>query len=257
MTKLFILITSLLLTSCSLFQKDEYEFDKEIFEVPERDYTDQLASLTSSYLNTDGVTKINLNTRTKKYLEDLYFKIVTNNKLFLKEPMKPTFNIVKSEIPFIFALPKANFFFSSGLIIDYMKNEEIFIAAFAKEVIVSQRNLFAAKMLIPKGYIGTKDILAYTRLPVNIKAEVNKWAYYVLKRSGHDPYALLIWLQTMNKNTLDFTLQYGNTQIISREEFLFKSFISELKTKESFSGRQANSTPDYYHFVRDIKRKAR
>lgn len=256
MTK-FLLLLSILLSSCSLFQKDEYEFDKKIFQTPERDYVDQMASLGSSYLVTDGVQKLYLNSRSRKYLERLYFKIVSNNKLFLKEPLKPTFHIIKSEVPFLFSLPKAKFFFSSGLLINYMKNEEIFIAAFVKDIIVSQRNLYPEKTIIPKGYISTKEILAYTRLPVSIKSEVNKWAYYVLKRSGHDPYALLIWLQTMNKNTLDFTLQYGNTQVISREEFLFKSFISELKTKETFSGRQANSTPDYYYFVRDIKRKTR
>lgn len=256
MTKL-ILLLSILLSSCSLFQKDEYEFDQAIFETRESDYIDQLSSLGGSYLSTDGVNKVRISRRTQKYLETIYFKIVTNNKLLLKEPEKPKFSIIKSDIPFLFSLPKANFFFSSGLIINYMKNEEIFIAAFTKEIIISQRHLYAAKTIIPKGYISTKDILSYTRLPVSIKSEVNKWAYYVLKRAGHDPYALLIWLQTMNKNTLDFTLQYGNTQTISREEFLFKSFISELKNKETFSGRQANSTPDYYYFVRDIKRKVK
>ncbi len=256
MTKI-ILLLSILLSSCSLFQKNEYEFDKSIFLTQDRDYIDQLSSVGDSYLRTDGIQKISLSKKTKKYLESIYFKIVTNNKLLLKEPEKPKFNFIKSDIPFLFSLPKGNFFFSSGLIVNYMKNEEIFIAAFTKEIIVSQRQIYAAKTIIPKGYISTKDILTYTRLPVAIKAEVNKWAYYVLKRSGHDPYALLIWLQTMNKNTLDFTLQYGNTQLISREEFLFKSFISELKNKEAFSGRQANSTPDYYYFVRDIKRKAK
>ncbi len=252
-----ILLLSIFLTSCSLFQRDEFEFDNKLFKTPERDYVDQLASIGSSYLNTDGVKRIKLSIKSRKYLEQLYFKIVSNNKLFLKEPLTPSFNIIESEVPFLFSLPKANFFFSSALIINYMKNEEIFIAAFAKSIVVSQRNLFPAKTLIPKGYISTKEVLNYTRLPVEIKSEVNKWTYYVLKRSGHDPYALLIWLQTMNKNTLDFTLQYGNTQIISREEFLFKSFISELKAKETFSGRQANSTPDYYYFVRDVKRKVR
>lgn len=245
------------MTSCSLFQKDEYEFNRDIYEVPERDYIDQMASLSESYLRTDGVKSLRLSNRTKKYLTKIYYKLISNNKLFLQEPMIPNFNVIRSDIPFIFSLPKAKFFFSSALIVNYMKNEDVFIAAFTKEIIVSQRNLYGAKSLIPKGYITTKEILSYTRLPVAIKAEVNKWAYYVLKRSGYDPYALLIWLQTMNKNTLDFTLQYGNTQVISREEFLFKSFISELKNKETFSGRQANSTPDFYFFMRDIKRKSR
>ncbi len=94
------------------------------------------------------------------------------------------------------------------------------------------------------------------RVPVNVKHEINKWTYHVIKRSGHDPYAYLIWLQTLNKNTLDFSILYGNTQDISKEEHLFKSFISKIKTDElAGAERKRNSSSGFYSFVREVKRR--
>lgn len=255
--KTALLLLTLLLTSCSLFQKNEYEIDEKKFVIKDEDYIDQLSSLKDSYLNTQGVTSLKLSKRSLNYLEDNYYKLVANNKLLLKKAFKPSFNIIKSDFPFYFSLPKGQFFFSSALILKYFKNEEIFVAVLASEIVKSHRNIYIKSLKVPVGYIDSEDLIKYTRLPVEVKSQINNWTYHVLKRSNHDPYAYLVWIQSLNKNTLDFSIQYGNTQDISREEFLFKSFIASLKLSDAeYLKRKQNSTKSFYTFIREVKRRS-
>ncbi len=255
--KIPVLLITLLLASCSIFQKNEFEIDDSAFIIKNADYLDQLSSLKESYLKTKSVKSLKLSKRSQNYLENYYYKIIENNKLLLKKAFKPTFNIIKSDVPFYFSLPKGQFFFSSGLVLKYFKNEEVFVAVLASEIVKSHRNLYSKSIRIPKGYIDSEDLLAYTRIPVEIKSQINNWTYHVIKRSGHDPYAYLVWIQSMNKNTLDFSIQYGNTQDISREEFLFKRFIAGLKLSDSeYLKREKNSTKTFYSFIGEVKRRS-
>lgn len=256
MKLIFTFIILHLLSSCSVFQKNEYDFDRKLYAIDDNQYIDQIAHLKNVYVKTDGVREVRLSKKSKAYLEAIYYKLVSNNKLLLGSFYKPTFFIIKSDVPFYFSLPKGQFFFSSSLILKYIKNEEIFVAAFASEVVKSQRNLYLKQIRIPTGYFPTDELIAYLRVPVKVKSEINKWTYHVIKRSGHDPYAYLIWLQTLNKNTLDFSLLYGNTQDISKEEHLFKNFISKIKTEEFIqSERKRNSSSGFYSFIREVKRR--
>jgi hypothetical protein len=245
------------ISSCSLFKKSEYSFEPSTYEIQSSEYIDQISNLSRVYLSSKGIKENRASKKTKKYLTSVYMKLVSNNKLLLKTFHEPKFFIINSEVPFYFSLPKAQFFFSSGLILKYIKNEEMFIAALSSEVVKSQRNIYPKRIMVPKGYITSEELISYVRLPINVKNEINKWTYHVIKRSGHDPYAYLIWLQSLNKNTLDFSLLYGNTQDISKEEHLFKNFISKIKTEEFLnSERRKNSSPSFYSFVRDVKRRA-
>ena len=258
MKKITYLLLFLSLSSCALFKKNEFEFDSSIYEIQSSEYIEQIANLSKVYLSSENIREIQIPKKKKKYLISLYKKLVSNNKLLLKNFFDPKFHIIHSEIPFYFSLPKGQFFFSSGLILKYIKNEEMFIAALASEVVKSQRNIYPKKIKIPKGYTTTEELISYVRLPVEVKGEINKWTYHVIKRSGHDPFAFLVWLQSLNKNTLDFSLLYGNTQDISKEEHLFKSFISKIKTEDFLnSERKKNSSPSFYSFVRSVKRRAK
>ncbi|WP_127715597.1 hypothetical protein [Halobacteriovorax sp. HLS] len=258
MKKYLLILTLLTISSCALFKKSEFSFSSSLSQTKDSEYISQLSSLTDVYLKTSGVNKIRLTKKSKKYLNSLYIKILSNNKLLLKEFYEPKFYVINSSLPFYFSLPKAQFFFSSGLILKYVKNEEMFFASFASEVVKSQRNIYPKNLIIPKGFITSADILGLVRLPVEVKSEVNKWTYHVIKRSGHDPYAYLIWLQSLNKNTLDFSILYGSTQDITKEEQLFKSFISKIKSEEfEFSERRKNSSQNFYSFLREVKRGAR
>lgn len=246
------------LSSCALFKKNEFEFDPSVYEIQSSEYIEQISDLSKVYLSSNNIKEIRIPKKNIKYLTKIYKKLVSNNKLLLKTFYSPKFHVISSDVPFYFSLPKAQFFFSSGLILKYIKNEEMFIAALASEVIKSQRNIYPKKIKVPKGYITSVELISYVRLPLEVKNEINKWTYHVIKRAGHDPYAYLIWLQSLNKNTLDFSLLYGNTQDISKEEHLFKNFISKIKTEEfSNSERRKNSSPSFYSFVRSIKRRSK
>ena len=116
---------------------------------------------------------------------------------------------------------------SSGLIEKYLKSEELFVAAFAAEILKSDRNIYEKRIMIPLGFYSTEKMIQLARLKQETKYQVNEWAYIVLKRSGYDPTAFLNWIQVQNRNTLDFSLYLGDAVSISKEEHFFKNFEPE------------------------------
>lgn len=222
------------------------------------DYIDQLVSLAKVYKNSPSVDVIKLSKESRKFLHIIYKKILENNEFLLlaKFPDVPRFYIIKNETPFYFSLPGSHFFFSSGLMTKYLKNEDLFVAVLVHEIIKSRRNLYLKKIIIPIGYINTERMLALTKVPLKVKDEINKWSFHVMRRAGHDTSAYLIWLQIQNKNTIDFTLQLGRNRSISQEEYLFKNYIIQEKVGgiESLQKTASNTSKQFYRLIEDVKK---
>lgn len=221
-----------------------------------KDFKDHYSSLGSIYIKSPGIKTIDLDYKSKAYLNNLYSKITSNNELFLKKAKEPKFYIVNDKVPFYFSLPNSQFYFSLGLIRKYFKNEGMFVAAFTGEIIKSVRSIYTKNIIVPVGYIQTERILSLVRVSVTAKSELNKWTFFTMKRSGFDPFASLVWIQTKNRNALDFNLLLGGSGNITREEFLFKNFIVQNRLQDKYSGEnEMNSSPEFYHLMNFLRRK--
>ena len=229
--------------------------ENEFYKTNPVDFSEQLESLGKDYINTPEVIQLKISQKSKNYLNKMYEILVQNNELILNKKIGPKFHIIKERTPFFFSLPKGNFFFSLGLFQKYLKNEGLLLSILASETLKSHQNLYIRREVIPIGYINIEKILSLTRLPFSVKSEINKWAYNLIKRTGLDAHVYLLWLQTLNKNSIDFSLQIGNIMEISREEFDFKSYLVKEETKYVPQEEIGlNSSPDFYNLINEMKR---
>lgn len=219
-----------------------------------KDYTDQLEFLKTDYLDSIDTKEIRLNKYRQRYLEKIVDVIVKNNELFFTNNQKSNVYIIDDETPFHFSLPGRNIFISSGLIKKYVKSENILFCLLTYELIISEKNIYKKKIIIPTGTTNTRKILSYLRLNIDEKVEIHKWAFYLLKRIGLDTDNYLSWLQIQNRNSVDFSLQLGDVGSISREESLFKAFIIKNTDKKNASKKYKGSSKEFYAFVKALKR---
>jgi len=244
----FFFIQVLHVSACSqisLFKSDVIVSSENIPTFENNDYAEHLEGLRRSIKNNPELRFIKLRRESRAYLEEVFNRILANNELLLEKKNKPTFNIIDSKIPFIFSLPGYHFYFSRGLIKKYLKNESLLISAFAFEIIKSGREIYDKKRIIPIGIIEIPQALSMTRIDLEMKLEIYKWTYYALKRSDYDASAILNWIQTQNKNTLDFSWQISDPRGVSREEFMFKNFLVGLgEVKDDIP--EINSTVGFY-----------
>jgi hypothetical protein len=247
----------LLLSSCAIFKgkSDKIDIYDEYSLYEKKDYIDHLSSLNEAYIKTSGIRILKVNGRDYKYLENIYNKVISNNERLISSPYKPEFYLIKSNTPLYFSLPKGKIFFSTGLIKKFFTNESLLIAALAFETIKSNLGIYQKKILVPTGDMKTERILSIIRVKSTIRVEIYKWSFITLDRAGYDPYSVLHWLQTQNRNTLDFALNLGNRDEVSREEFMFKNFI----VKEGFREREekqfeVNSSKGFYNFLKMVRR---
>jgi hypothetical protein len=253
--KKFYKILFLLLASCST--QDATRSDAlNLGVLTSKDYSDHLASLGQTYLANDSNQEIKLKKESSTYLNEIYERIVTNNESLLKNEGGPHFHIIDNKTPFIFSLPKSQFFISSGLMEKYLKSEELFVAAISAEVLKSERNIYEKNTIIPLGFISNEQLIRLSRLHPENKYRVNEWSYFVLKRAGFDATAYLNWIQVQNRNPLDFSLYLGDAVGASREELLFKNFMS----KQGISAiekklNEANSSKSFYKLLSNIASK--
>ena len=258
----FLCITLLILTSCSsaigIFYKEKPRsevFSKyNIYE--HEDYLEQLASLAEVYINSPGITQIKLNKSDMAYLKNLYYKITGDNELLFKKRKEMKLYIIKNKVPFFFSLPHGQYFFSSGLITRYFKHEDMLISALTCEIFKVHYAIYEKKIIVPVGHMSTERMLSLVRLSLEEKREINKWAFYIMKRAGYDAIAYLNWLQLQNKNTLDFLFQLGgDTRRISREEFRLKNFIVNQSITSNDTKRfERNSSKGFYKLLTSLNK---
>lgn len=224
-----------------------------IGELKTKDYVDHLAAAGRDYLSYEEIKTIKLTAESMNFLTETYGRLISNNQAILNINEKPSFFIIQHKSPFIFSLPKSQFFFSSALIERYLKSEELFVAAFAAEVVKSQRYVYEKNIMLPLGFYSTDKLIQMTRLKFETKEQVNEWTYFVLKRAGYDSSAYLNWIQVQNRNSLDFAFFLGDPIGISREEQVFKNFMSKqgiLGVEKRFN--EANSSKEFYKFLNNI-----
>ncbi|MFN8369376.1 MAG: hypothetical protein U0T83_01990 [Bacteriovoracaceae bacterium] len=215
------------------------------------DYIGNLRGLEGSFLKFAEKDIIKLSTSENKYLMGLSERVINNNELLLNfEAKKVRFHIIKSKIPYHFSLPGGVIFFSTSLIGKYIKYEGILISIITYELFKSIKNIYMKNIIVPVGVIPLEKILFLTKINLDSKMEINKWAFYALKRSGFDPLSYLSWIQTQNKHALDFTLMSGDIKIISKEEFLFKKFIVNKRLNKRNDKLYENSSKEFYEFIK-------
>lgn len=248
------------LTSCAKFSFNNSKNEKareidyaEYSEFSTVDYIDHLQSFEKIYTVNQSQNIINLNSPTKKYLEDIVKNITLNNELFFTNEVKPTFFIIKSKKPFHFSLPGRKFFISKALLDRYIKNETLLYCVLTYELIRSEKNIYKKTLIIPTGNISTTRILSLLRLNIEDKVEIHKWAYYLLKRIGLETDTYLTWLQVKNRNSLDFVTQLGDTQSISIEESRFKAFLIKNSKNGKRNYKYKGSSRKFYSFMNQIK----
>lgn len=256
LSRAFFLLTAILLNSCSLV-KSILPRNESIVENSEiqgdlaKDYADHLSALSESILNTEGIKVINLSKRNKEYLSEIFKRVQANNELLLPKG-DPSFYLIRDKTPYIFSLPGYKFFISKGLIRKYFKNESLLISALTFEIIRSGREIYPKRRVIPLGYITIPQVLSITRIGIKNKIALYEWTYFALKRAEFDGTAILNWIQTQNKNTLDFSWQIRDPRGVTREEFLFKNFlVSQGVNQGDFP--EKNSSTGFYYFQDTIR----
>ena len=220
-----------------------------------KDYADHLKSHGKTYLQDKKDRIVKLEAKSVNYLRSILKNIRKKNELFFDKKDKAKFYIIKSNIPFHFSLPGREFFFSSALVTKYVKNEAMLYSLISYELIRSDKLLYKKKIIIPTGSLETQKIMSLLRISMQEKVEVHKWAYYILNRVGVDTDMYLTWLQQKNRNSLDFAVQLGDTQLISREEALYKSFVieQEQENKKIRAARYGGSSKNFYTFKNNIR----
>lgn len=257
MARIFLIFLFVFLTACSSTKKADSIDTSNLGEVKKEDYVDHLAAMGETYIKSEDVKTIKLRQDSENFLENVYERLVSNNQVLLNSAVKkPTFIFIKHKSPFLFSLPKGQFYFSTALLERYLKSEALFIAAFAGEVLKSSRYIYEKHVLIPVGYMSTEKMIQLTRLKPETRYQINEWVYYILKRAGYDASAYLNWIQVQNRNTLDFALFTGDSFGISKEEHLFKNFM----TKQGINAverriDESNSSKEFYKLINNVVSK--
>lgn len=253
----FLFFGSILLLGCThinkfLYQQEPIVSNSKIHKIKMSDYVDHLSHLSKSVLENRDIKVLKISKRNNDYLNEVFQRIVSNNELLLPKETQPKFFLIDDRIPYIFSLPNYQFFLSKGLVKKYFKNESLLVSALCFEIVKSGRNLYPAQKVFPLGFIQIPQLLSLVRIDLETKIEVYKWTYFALRRSEYDAMALLNWIQTQNKNTLDFSWQIRDPRGVSREEFLFKNFlVSQGLNQEKLP--EINSSKMFYRFQDSYK----
>lgn len=253
------LILTFLCTSCSSFwgssdpSKYNKEFETNYHYLSSSDYVDHLSGLDKAVSVSLDKSMVKLSALNETYLNKLTQKILVNNELLLDKESNISVKIIKSKTPFVFSLPGGKLYISSSLLNKYVRYESLLAAILSIEIIKSERNYYRRNLVVPLGHLSIEKAILINRLGLEEKMEINKWSFFVLKRSGFDPHAILAWIQVLNKNTLELSLYLGEMKKISREETLLKSFIVNIGVNRKLEDRQANSSKEFYRFIDEIK----
>jgi hypothetical protein len=215
------------------------------------DYADHLASLKISFLTTPNIRTVKMDKSIEAYFQKICNELISKNEIFFKELKTASIVILDTETPLHFSLPKGELFLSRGLISKYMKHESMLVGILAYELVRSERILYPKTTVVPIGFITLEKMLIFSRLPLDQKMEVHKWAYSITTRSGYDGEYYLSYLQTQNRNTADFILNAGDANQINREESLFKAFL--IKNPQQDLIVKQNSSKEFYTVLNKLR----
>lgn len=219
------------------------------------DNVDHYISLANDYIEFNKSTVREIYGPSRTYLRNIFNRISSSNEILIgKIKHGPRFYSVKSKRPFYFSFPGNYYFFSTALLGKYVLNEGQLISLMTFEMIRSQRNIYSRNFVVPTGFLDEKRMLYLARIPQDIRNNINKWTYHSLKRAGEDPEALLSWIQFMNKNSVDFFMQVGDLSNISKEEYVFKIFLTKIREKKSVKLSNTSTKRRSIRFYNFVKR---
>lgn len=218
----------------------------------QEDYADHLSSLKNSFLTTPGLKRAKVDKASAKYFEDLLNEIIARNEIFFRNLKDAHVTILDLESPLHFSLPKGEIFLSRGLLAKYIKHESMLVSILSYELVRSEKLIYPRITFVPVGYLPIEKILRLSRLTLEEKMEVHKWAHHLTVRSGYDGEYYLSWLQTQNRNTADFILQVGDPNLITREESLFKAFLIKNQLDDKLAVKK-NSSKNFYSLMNRIR----
>ena len=216
------------------------------------DFADHLSSLRTPFLSTPGVKQTKIDNASAEYFRELLAEIITRNEIFFRELKGAQVTIIDSDSPLHFSLPKGEIFISRGLLAKYMKHESMLVSILSYELVRSEKLLYPKQTMVPVGYVPMERMIRLSRLNLEEKMEVHKWAHHLTVRSGYDGEYYLSWLQTQNRNTADFILQVGDPNLITREESLFKSFLIKNQLDDKLAVKK-NSSKKFYSLMNKIR----
>lgn len=257
--KIIIILT--LSISCSVIKLNKFNNsnnEKELIlsnyqELNQNDYVEHFIEFERFYLKSQSVEVLKLSDINKNFLLKLVENITKNNELFFKNNLATEFYIIKNASPYHFSLPGRKIFISSGLIQKYIKSEKLLYCLLTYELIRSEKGIYHKTLIVPTGTLNTQRILSLMRLTTAEKVEIHKWAFYILKRLGIDTDHYLSWIQIQNRNSIDFSLQLGDINSISREESMFKAFLINNTKDAQTTKKYGGSSKDFYNFINKIK----
>ncbi len=248
--KLLILI---LLTSCSWFRSSDDDWGSDLIEdrrVSEQDFVAHYETIGKGFIKNSDIKVVRLSRYLENYLKKISQKVIDSNSSFFKDRnVDLKFYLVSEKKPLHFSLPSGEIFFSTGLVKKYIEHESNLISVLTFELIKIDRKIYPRKFTIPKGYVSLPYFLSLLRVPLDDKIEVHKWSYYLLKRSGFDENGYLIWVQTQNRNYLDFSLHLGDHSSIFKEEAELKNFVVENYGQNFDLSIEFNSSRMFYEFI--------
>ncbi len=242
-----------LFLSCSLFQQNISENKKKLEISNDMAYR-HLISVFENYKISSKENLEYINGRKYQYLSSLASKIIISLKEnFSIREINNNFKFIKinDERPYYFSSPQGDIFFSSGLIHKYIKHESLLISVLTYELIRIVKRLYPKEAIIPIGYYSLAELMKYSRLPINEKSKIHKWAYNLLKEIDVDQENYLLWLQTQNRNFMDFDFFLGDKYTIFKEEQDLRQYIvSNISHKKNFHGSMNKSSKDFYRFIK-------
>ncbi|EQC43331.1 hypothetical protein [Bacteriovorax sp. Seq25_V] len=254
MDKILLFLLVITLSSCALLKgKDETYATNYKREMGSEDYAKHLEAITKKFVDKNKKKIRKISSANDPYIKYLVDRISQNNEIVISKNKKVDLYIVEDRRPFYFSMPEGNIFISSQMFIKYFKSEDIFISAFTSEFAKSTLWIYQKQILIPREDYKIESMIKFARLPFIEKVKLNNLSYEMMKRSGYDPAAQLLWLQTQNRNTIDFSFMYEVPSEMAREEFYLKNYIVS-KGDESSITYERNSSRMFYNLKQKIEK---
>jgi hypothetical protein len=248
------------LASCAQFRIPIFGGDKPIEPIKdwkpygEVDYRHHMEAHEKSFLAGEHVRPLTLSPGVRSFLENLALNILQSNELFFQGQERPRFHVVASSVPFHFSLPGRAIFLSTALINRHIKHEAVLASIIAYELVRSEKMLYMRTVVVPLGYMPVERMLGLSRIGVDEKIEVHKWAYHAIRRAGFDGEYYLAWLQLMNRNTVEFLPLLGDAGSISQEEAMFKAFmVKRARQEDARAVARRDSSKEFYQFIFFVK----
>ena len=133
--RFFFVILSINFCGCSriqsfLIKENLIVKNSEIPGISNEDFVDHFLHLGILLQNNKRIRFKAIKRSSRHYLEKIFNKIISNNELLLVRSYKPQFNVIIDKAPYIFSLPNYRFYFSTGLMRKYFKNEALLVKCF-------------------------------------------------------------------------------------------------------------------------------